>query len=494
MSIRRIGHAPETGRIRSPFARRRAGEPPTRTAVRNAKVAGLPLAFAGRQLAGAGRKALGQPATEVDRQIQIRTAQHMFEVLAELKGCAAKLGQIMSLYELVLPPHLGEPYREALSRLYESAPIMLPRTVHAAMAANLGSEWRALFREFDDRHAAGASIGQVHRAVWHDGRRVAVKLMYPGAREAVRADLQQLRRISVLATAFVPSADVAAVTAAICASVEQELDYAAEARCQRRFADAYAADPEFFVPQVITQCGDVVVSEWVDGIPMTRIIESGSPEERSRVGMLLLRFLLSTPSRTDLLYCDPHPGNFRILPDGRLAVLDFGACDTWPAPGFPDAVAGLGEAIFNGGLGEVDAALREHGFVAPGREFDVEAFAEAAVPICEAARQQTFRFSTGWLREQALRALSPTLSNVNRQMTIPAHFTPYGRSALTAISVICQLETEGALRSELIRWSPELAEVFDRFDRRSGNPADLAIVRQRRADAGESAPRLRAVR
>ncbi|QLY34264.1 AarF/ABC1/UbiB kinase family protein [Nocardia huaxiensis] len=452
------------------------------------------MAFAGRQLAGAGRKAMGQSAADVDRDIQLRTAEHIFEVLAELKGCAVKLGQLMSLYELALPPELSEPYRNALSRLYESAPVMLPRTVHAAMADSMGSEWRSYFREFDDRRASGASIGQVHRAVWRDGRRVAVKIMYPGAREMVRADLEQLRRISILATVFLPGADVTAVLDAICACIEQELDYAAEARCQAAFADAFTDDPDFFVPQVISQHGDVLVSEWVDGIPLTRIIESGSPEERSRVGMLLVRFLVSSPERSGLIYCDPHPGNFRILPDGRLAVLDFGACEPWPVSGFHEMVAAVGDAAFNGGLTELDAAMREHGFVAPGKPFDVDGFAAFSIPICDLARQPNFRLTVEWLRLQTRRAVNPRLTNVFRQLTLPDQYIPHARSLLTALAVLCRLDTEGAIREELVRYSPGLGDVFDRFDRHSGQPADLAIARQRRARAEQAGRRLYAVR
>lgn len=117
----------------------------------------------------------------------------MFEVLGELKGCAAKLGQLLALYALALPPELGEPYREALTRLQDSVLTMLLTAVGDAMAASLGTEWRDRFAEFELRAAAAASVGQVHRAVWPDGRRVAVKLMYPGARAAVTSDLRQLR-------------------------------------------------------------------------------------------------------------------------------------------------------------------------------------------------------------------------------------------------------------------------------------------------------------
>ncbi|MFI9507409.1 ABC1 kinase family protein [Nocardia sp. NPDC052566] len=470
-----------TGKRTRLFAVGSNGKPPVRAAVRNAKLAALPVAFAGRQAAGVGRRAMGRSSAEVNRDIQLRTAQHIFEVLGELKGCAAKLGQLLAIYELALPPDLAEPYKMALSQLQDSAPAMLPPTVHAAMAASMGDNWRWHFREFDDRRAAAASIGQVHRAVWRDGRAVAVKVMYPGARESVASDLEQLRRISMLATVFLPGADVKSVTEAICRCVEEELDYAAEAQWQRTFAVAYADDPEFHVPQVIEQRGDVLITEWLEGTPLTRILASGTQAERDRAGMLMLRFVLSGWTSHGLLYGDPHPGNFRIMPDGRLGVVDFGACYEWPPEGFDQLALNYCQAIFNGGPHDLEVATRTHGFVEASRDFDIEDLFAAVVPCSEPFRHSTFRLSTPWLRKQVLRTTDLRLTNVVRQLTMPAYFTPFVRSTLTLIGVMCQLETEGALRAEILRWVPFLDEVLEQAVGDDTLPVDLALARQRRA-------------
>ncbi|NNH75780.1 AarF/ABC1/UbiB kinase family protein [Nocardia uniformis] len=447
---------------------------------RNAKLAALPVAYAGRQAAGVGKRTLGRSPAEINNDIQTRTAQHLFEVLGELKGCATKLGQLLSIFELALPPELADPYRTALAQLQDSVPVMLPETVRTAMADSMGESWQWHFEEFDDRRAAAASIGQVHRGVWRDGRPVAVKVMYPGAREAVLADLEQLRRISILATVFVPGADVKAVTEAICTCVRDELDYEAEALYQRRFAEAYADDPDFVVPRVLSQRGDTIVSEWLNGTPVSRIMESGAPEERSRVGLLILRFVLSAWTRSGLLYCDPHPGNFRVMPDGRLGVVDFGACLAWPVAGFDEWVGDMMDATFNGDAAQIDTAMRAHGFVAPGRPFDAEAVAEALTMVTEPLAQPTFRLTEDWMRRVVCHNVDLRLSNVNRQLTIPPWFTPFGRALLTALGVACRLGTDGAIRAEFTRYSPELAAVLERFDARRDQPTDLAVVRQLR--------------
>ncbi|MFC9995153.1 ABC1 kinase family protein [Nocardia sp. NPDC127526] len=467
--------------------------------VRAARLAGLPIAYAGRRAAGMGKRVLGRPAADVDLEIQLRTAQHIFEVLGELKGCAAKLGQIMAVYELALPPELAEPYRAALSRLHDAAPPMLPATVHTAMAASMGDDWRELFREFDDRRAASATIGQVHRAVWHDGRGVAVKVMYPGARAALLADLDQLRRMSTLATVFAPHADVRALADQLAESVRAELDFAAEAEFQRTFAAAYANDPDFRVPEVVAQRGDVLITEWLDGIPLHRIIESGAAEERSRAGMLALRFVLSAGPRAGLIYCDPHPGNFRILPDGRLGVVDFGACAPWPPPDFEAMVSDLGDAVFNGGPAELDTAIRQHGFADDEVSFDAAVLSDQLAPYVDLVRLESARVDREWLRRRVLHTMNPRLSNVWRQLTMPASCTPFARALVTLLGLLSQLDTAGPMREEILRWSPELTAAFTRYRTRGPEPAaadphapaDLAAARERRAARTAAAARPR---
>lgn len=446
------------------------GSPPVRRMLRNAELATLPVAYSGRRAAGVGKRALGRSAAEVDHEIRARTAEHMFEVLGELKGCAAKLGQLFAIYQLALPNELADPYRKALARLHDSAPIMLPSTVHTVMSDQFGTDWHKNFRKFDDRRAAAASLGQVHRAVWHDGRSVAVKVMYPGAREAVESDLAQLRSFSSVAPAFLPGADVRALTEALCESVRDELDYADEARYQRVFADAYAGSDDCHVPAVVEQRGDVLVTEWLDGTPMSRIIDKGSPAQRDRLGVLMARFVLSGWEQHGLLYCDPHPGNFRLLDDGRLGVVDFGACTPWPAPGFTDLAVELCDAIFNGGPAELEAAIRKHGFVAPGHNFDSTALDTTLNACSEPLRHNRFQITTRWLRSQVLHAANPSLSNVLRELTMPAWCTPFARAALTMIGTLSQLETESTYADELVHCVPALQPVFQN----SGTGTQLA--------------------
>ena len=264
---------------------------------RTAKLAGLPIGYAGRTALGLGKRIGGRSAEIVAAEIQQRTAEQIFRVLGELKGGAMKMGQALSIFEAALPPEIAGPYRATLTKLQESAPPLPARTVHQVLVQDLGESWRDNFTDFDDRPAAAASIGQVHAATWRDGRRVAVKIQYPGAGNAIIKDFTQLARVGRLFGVLMPGLDVKPLLEELRDRVVEELDYELEAKSQQAFADAYEGDPDIYVPNVVTGTQHVLVSEWMDGTPLARIISDGTQEQRNRSGILLTRFLFSGPAR-----------------------------------------------------------------------------------------------------------------------------------------------------------------------------------------------------
>src|SRR5271168_1457750 len=232
---------------------------PRSPVTRAAKLAGLPIGLAGRTAVGIGKRLGGISAEIVAQEIQQRTADQVFRVLGELKGGAMKLGQALSIFEAALPPELAEPYRATLTRLQESEPPLPAATVHRVLAADLGDDWRSQFASFDDMAAAAASIGQVHRAVWSDGRPVAVKIQYPGAGKALINDFTQLARVGRLFGLMMPGLDVKPLLDELRDRVAEELDYHLEAANQRAFAEAYARDPDIYVPLVVMETEHVLV-------------------------------------------------------------------------------------------------------------------------------------------------------------------------------------------------------------------------------------------
>jgi predicted unusual protein kinase regulating ubiquinone biosynthesis (AarF/ABC1/UbiB family) len=415
----------------------------------------LPLGFAGRKALGLGKRIGGRSAELVAQEIQQRTADQVFRVLGELKGGAMKLGQALSIFEAALPPELAGPYRATLTKLQESAPPLPASSVHRVLAADLGEDWRSEFGSFDDVPAAAASIGQVHRAVWKDGRQVAVKIQYPGAGRALISDFTQLARLGRLFGALMPGLDVKPLLDELRNRVAEELDYHLEAQSQQAFARAYAADPDIYVPPVVTATDHVLVSEWMEGTPLSKIISDGSKTERDRAGILLARFLFSGPARAGLLHADPHPGNFRLLADGRLGVLDFGAVDRLP-DGLPPFFGRLLRIMHTDepDLDEVERELRANGFLRPGISVDLEALRAFLAPLAEPSAVETFKFSREWMRWEAARVTDLSASNVSRKFNVPPSYVLIHRVSTAGIGVLCQLECEGAFRAEVLRWVP----------------------------------------
>ena len=428
---------------------------PRNAVSRTAKLAALPLGFAGRTALGFGKRIGGRSAELVAHEIQQRTADQIFRVLGELKGGAMKLGQALSIFEAAMPPELAEPYRATLTKLQESAPPLPAGSVHRVLAADLGEDWRSQFISFDDRPAAAASIGQVHRAVWKDGTRVAVKIQYPGAGKALISDFTQLSRAGWLFNMLMPGLDAKPLLDELKNRVAEELDYRMEAASQQAFALAYADDPDIYVPPVVACTDHVLVTEWMDGTPLSKIISDGSKIERDRAGILLARFLFSGPTRAGLLHADPHPGNFRLLADGRLGVLDFGAVDRLPE-GLPPFFGRLLRIMHtdNPDLDEVERELRANGFLRPGISVDLEGLSAFLAPLAEPSSVETFKFSREWMRGEAARVTDLNPSNISRKFNLPPSYVLIHRVSTAGIGVLCQLECEGPFRAEVLRWVP----------------------------------------
>ncbi|MFE7931416.1 ABC1 kinase family protein [Streptomyces sp. NPDC057456] len=447
---------------------------PRKAVTRTAKLAALPLGFAGRATWGLGKRIVGESAEIVSRELQQRTAEQLFKVLGELKGGAMKFGQAMSVFESALPEEVAGPYRAALTKLQDAAPPMPTRTMHAVLAERLGEDWPELFLEFDDKPAAAASIGQVHRAVWHDGREVAVKVQYPGAGEALLSDLNQLSRFARLLGPLIPGMDVKPLITELRDRVSEELDYALEAQAQQAHAEEFADDPDVVIPAVVHQCDQVLVTEWIDGVPLSEVITDGTQEQRDRAGQLLSLFLFSGPARTGLLHADPHPGNFRLLPGGpdgeddwRLGVLDFGTVDRLPG-GLPDPIGESLRMTLDGDAEAVYELLRTEGFVKDSIELDPDAVLDYLLPIIEPAQVEEFTFSRGWMRSQAARIADPRspAHQLGKQLNLPPAYLLIHRVTLSTIGVLCQLGATVRLREELEKWLPGFlaADVLEDFE------------------------------
>jgi predicted unusual protein kinase regulating ubiquinone biosynthesis (AarF/ABC1/UbiB family) len=299
---------------------------------RTAKVGGL---LGGEVAKAYATKAANLVRSEDDRTAanerrRAEAADHIVEVLGQMKGAAMKLGQMASILDLGgLPPEEVDRLQAKLGELRDRAPQASFREMRRVIEQDLGERVEDLFAEFSSEAVAAASIGQVYRARLHDGREVAVKVQYPRVGSAVRADLQNLGLIMRAAKRFAPGLDPATTASELRERLNEELDYEHEAQAQRAFARRWRGHPFIAIPDVVTSlCRErVLVTEWIDGVGFEEM-RAATQATRDRVGEIVLRFYLGSLYRFGNFSGDPHPGNFRLMRDGRVAFLDFGLTKT----------------------------------------------------------------------------------------------------------------------------------------------------------------------
>ena len=301
---------------------------PTGRIRRAAKVGGLAGGTAARNYA---TKAANLTRSEEARRAaaerrQMEVAEQIVDTLGSMKGAAMKVGQVASFIDTgAFPPEFQERLQQKLAELRDSAPRVSFEEMRAVIEDDIGEPLEDTFAEFEEEALAAASIGQVYRASLHDGRRVAVKAQYPGVAQAVRSDLQNLGLIMRVAKRLAPGMDAKAMTAEIRERLTDELDYEHEAQSQRAISRAWRGHPFIVVPDVVTSlCGEhVLVSEWVDGTGFEEVLRMDDAT-RNRFGEIVLRFFFGSLYRNGHFSGDPHPGNYLLMEDGRVAFLDFG--------------------------------------------------------------------------------------------------------------------------------------------------------------------------
>ncbi|HEX4759853.1 MAG TPA: AarF/ABC1/UbiB kinase family protein [Thermoleophilaceae bacterium] len=461
-----------------------------RTAQLGSAIGGEGARYAGTRARNVARSP--EAAAEALDNRHLEAAERMVETLGKMKGAAMKIGQLASFIDTeFLPPEYRELYQEQLATLRTSAPPMPWKKVREV----LDEEWdelpEELFEELDEEPAAAASIGQVHRAVLPDGRKVAVKIQYPGVAEALRADLQNAGVLMKMAKAFAPGLDANAVARELRERVLEELDYEYEAQNQRSFARAYRGHPFIHVPDVVTRLSTtrVLVSEWVDGVGFEDVRELPQAD-RDRFGEIVYRFCFGSIYHLQHFNADAHPGNYLLMDDGRVAFLDFGMTKHLDKDQIALEIAAL-EAAFEDDPERLRVALHDLGFLNDPRKVDAELLMEHVRAI------------GGWYMEdrdvtidsdrvmEAIAAVSDPRSSFYRLMrreNLPANELMGRRMESGVLAVLGQLNaTRNWFRIGCEWWfadepATELGrEEWAYFESR-GEPRESAASRRVRAD------------
>jgi predicted unusual protein kinase regulating ubiquinone biosynthesis (AarF/ABC1/UbiB family) len=482
---------------------------PTGALGRTGRLAMLPLRHAARTAAAASR--LSRAGAD---QVAARTAEQVFATLGELKGGAAKLGQAMAVFEAAMPEEVAAPYRSALRRLTDAAPAMpaevARRVVAADLAAACGPGWQDRLVAFGEIPAAAASIGQVHRGQWRTGGgqvvEVAVKVQYPGVGPALRSDLRQARLLARV-MARLTRLNVSGLADELAGRIVEELDYVREGRVQAEVAAAFthhlpdeiaaaraAGAPEppgrtsVTVPAVYAATPRVLITRWLDGAPLSALLDGRTdrlPEgwreldrrdAADRAARLLGHALYAPAACTGWMHADLHPGNFLLLPGGRLGMLDFGAVAATPG-GIPAPFGQLAAAVLAGDGPAAIRLARQAGALAPDADVDPRLIIELLHPLAATGADATFTYSRAWLRGLMAHLTQPRFAPALRTLTPPPRYALLWRATLSAAGLFAQLGATVPTRGFHLAYSPGFRDSLPparpgQRTRRSATPAE----------------------
>ncbi len=476
---------------------------PTSGLWRTSRLAALPLRHAARTAAAASRLSRATRG-----QVAARTAEQLFSTLGELKGGAAKLGQAMAVFEAAMPEEAAAPYRSALRRLTDAAPAMpadvARRIVAADLSASCGPDWQQRLVAFDDAPAAAASIGQVHRGRWRDddGRivDVAVKVQYPGVGTALRSDLRQARLLA-RGMARLSGLKVSELADELASRVVEELDYVREGRVQAEVAAAFtprvplalaaaraAGVPEppgrtdVVVPAVYLAAPRVLITGWLEGASLTALLDGRTDllpagwreldrgAAADRAARLLSHAMFAPAACTGWMHADLHPGNFLLLPGGRLGMLDFGAVAALPG-GIPAPFGQLAAAVLAGDGPAAVSLARQTGVLSPTAQVDPQLILELLLPYVATAGAGTFTYSRPWLRGVMAHFNQPRFAATVRSLTPPSEYALVWRATLAGAGLFAQLGATVPTRAFHLAYSPGFREEVMSGRSRRGVPA-----------------------
>ncbi|PPD29367.1 MAG: ABC transporter ATP-binding protein [Hyphomicrobium sp.] len=293
---------------------------------------------------------------------QTKNAADLAAALGGLKGPMMKVAQLLS----TIPEALPKEYARELAQLQSQAPAMGPAFVKRRMMAELGPGWIERFRDFEPAAAASASLGQVHRATGHDGRKLACKLQYPDMQSAVEADVNQLKIVFGIHARMSPGVDTTEMLKEIADRLREELDYDLEARHTRLYGSIFKDDSRIRVPDIIAALSTkrLLTLSWLEGRKLLDY-KTASLEDRNEIARAMFRAWWYPFSHFGVIHGDPHLGNYTIFErDGHAAginLLDYGCIRTFPVP-FIQGVIDLYTGLLTGNRELVVHAYTNWGF------------------------------------------------------------------------------------------------------------------------------------
>jgi predicted unusual protein kinase regulating ubiquinone biosynthesis (AarF/ABC1/UbiB family) len=398
----------------------------------------------------------GAPRAELDQQFAIRTSEDVARELGNMKGALMKFGQLLSFIMEALP----DDAQRALSTLQSDATPMAPALAAKMVTDELGQPPECIFLDWQVVPVAAASVGQVHRAVTHDGRDVAVKVQYPGLADAIDADLDNAEALYRLGTAFIlKGLDAKGLVDELRTRMRGELDYELEADSQAEFVNHFAGHPFVTIPTVdrATSTKRVLTTEWVDGLSWAEFESSAAPLARQRAGESIWRFAQHAVHRLRAFNGDPHPGNYKFTIDGDVTFLDFGLVKRWTPGEWEQLSPSLDAIVVHRDPDRLVSEMEDIGFLRRGHGLAAQQVYDYVSTPYTPYLTDTFTFSRTFVRD----AMSTIIdvkgphADVIRNLNMPPSFVILDRVVWGVSAILGKLEVTAPWRSMLLEYSDD---------------------------------------
>ena len=384
---------------------------------------------------------------ELEARFATRSAEDVAAALGQLRGVAAKMGQLVSYLGEGLPPEA----RRTLTQLQADLEPMAPSLVERTLRQELGSGPGRHFARFDPDPVAAASIGQVHRAVAWDGEELAVKIQYPGAADAIAADLANAELfVPFLSGLILPGLSASAIVAEVRDRISGELDYRREAAELAFFHHAFDGHPAVTVPRprADLSTGRVLTMSWLDGDRLDDFVATAAPEVQNLAGEAVFRFVQRSVHQLGRFQGDLQPGNLRFGPDGRVGICDFGLVKHW-GPGEWEAMEPVLDAVLDQDAERTVTAMERAGFIRPDHGLPAGRVFAYVATAYEPYVAERFRFSPEFVRTQLAKYLD--LRGPEREVAVtldlPPAFVVLDRVVWGTTSLLGRLGAEGPWRA-----------------------------------------------
>jgi predicted unusual protein kinase regulating ubiquinone biosynthesis (AarF/ABC1/UbiB family) len=436
-------------------AQRAKVSPLTNRFTRSAKVWKLSARNSAR-FAVARVRGLGSAAerrAELDEQFAIRTAADVAKELGEMKGVLMKAGQLISFIFEALPDEA----QDALATLQADAAPMAPSLAADVVRGDLGKPPERVFLDWTDLPVAAASIGQVHRAVTHDGRDIAVKVQYPGVHEAIEHDLDAAEVMyAMFSSMMLKGLDAKGLVDELRARMREELDYSREAGNLAEFEARFQGHPWVRIPKLVPEyCTErLLTTEWIDGMTFDQFRTSETEETKQRAGEVIWRFAQNAIHHYGIFNGDPHPGNYRFHHDGSVTFLDYGLVKRW-SPGEWEALKPTMDAIIIDRDPELLVARMEStSFLRPGHGLDPGLVYDYVSSPYTPYLTDEFTFTRDWMRETLAKIfdVQGPHAPVIEQLNMPPSFVILDRVVWGVSAILGKLEAHGPFRAMLMEY------------------------------------------